>query len=214
VSQWLTDPAAWTDSVLPSVGRLLLGWSMAAGVGIGLGTIIGLSRRARAYVEPTIHFLRAIPPPALLPLFIVLLGIDDGMKVAMIAFGATWPILLNTGDAVASVDPLHRATSRVYRLGRRLELTRVILPSAAPGILAGLRISLSISVILMVISEMVATVDGIGFQLVQAQRSFRGVDVWSTILLLGLLGYGLNGVLGAIERRVLAGHRAPDAVRA
>lgn len=204
---WASDPEAWLESLVPSLARLLVGWLAAVVIGISVGVLIGLSALARDFVNPIVQFLRAIPPPALLPLFIVLLGIGDGMKAAMIAFGVVWPILLNTADGVASVEQLQRETGRVYRIGFRDELTRIILPSAAPKIFAGLRVSLSIAVILMVISEMVATVNGVGFELVQAQRGFRTLDVWATIVLLGLLGYTLNAILGAIEGHVLSWHR-------
>jgi ABC-type nitrate/sulfonate/bicarbonate transport system permease component len=200
---WVTDPDAWTRSLLPSLARLLAGWLGAVVVGVALGTALGLSARARDYVDPVVQFLRSIPPPALLPLFIVLLGIGDAMKVTMILFGVVWPILLNTVDGVSSVDALHRETARVYRLPFREELRHVLLPAAAPKIFAGLRISLSIAVILMVISEMVATVNGVGFELVQAQRSFRVLDVWATIVLLGVIGYALNAVLATVQARVL-----------
>ncbi len=204
---WIANPAAWTESIGPSLGRLIAGWLGAVAVGVALGTIIGLSRAAREYAGPTIHFLRAIPPPALLPLFIVLLGIGDGMKVVMIGFGAIWPILLNTADGVASVDRLQRDTGRAFRIAPADRLVRIVLPAAAPRIFAGLRVSLSIAVILMVLSEMAATVNGVGFELVQAQRSFRTLDVWAIIVLLGVIGYGLNAILALIEGRVLAWHR-------
>lgn len=200
---WVTDPEAWTRSLLPSLARLLAGWLGAVVVGVTIGTALGLSARARDYVDPTVQFLRSIPPPALLPLFIVLLGIGDAMKVTMILFGVVWPILLNTVDGVSSVDPLHRETARVYRLPFGEELRHVLLPAAAPKIFAGLRISLSIAVILMVISEMVATVNGVGFELVQAQRGFRSLDVWATIVLLGVIGYALNAILATVQARVL-----------
>lgn len=205
--RWIADPEAWLRSLLPSMARLLIGWLAAVVVGIAVGTAIGLSARARDYVDPIVQFLRAIPPPALLPLFIVLLGIGDVMKVAMILFGVVWPILINTADGVGSVEQLHRDTGRVYRIGFRDELTRIVLPSAAPRIFAGLRVSLSIAVILMVISEIVATVNGVGFDLVQAQRSFRSLDVWATIVLLGIIGYTLNAVLATVEGRALSWHR-------
>jgi ABC-type nitrate/sulfonate/bicarbonate transport system permease component len=205
--KWLSDPDAWFRSLWPSLARLLSGWFAAVIVGVLVGVLIGLSARARDYVNPIIQFLRAIPPPALLPLFIVLLGIGDAMKATMILFGVVWPILLNTADGVSSVEPLQRETGRVYRIGFRDELLRIILPSASPKIFAGLRVSLSIAVILMVISELVATVNGVGFELVQAQRSFRSLDVWATIVLLGVIGYTLNAILGLVEARVLSWHR-------
>ncbi len=204
---WVTDPDSWTRSLVPSLARLLAGWLGAVVIGVVLGTALGLSARARDYVGPIIHFLRSIPPPALLPLFIVLLGIGDAMKVTMIAFGVVWPILLNTADGVGSVEPLHRDTGRVYHVGARDRLLRIILPGAAPMIFAGLRVSLSIAVILMVVSEMIATVNGVGFELLQAQRTFRSLDVWATIVLLGVIGYGLNALLTAVERPILRWHR-------
>jgi ABC-type nitrate/sulfonate/bicarbonate transport system permease component len=204
---WIANPPAWVESLLPSLGRLLAGWLGAVVIGVAVGTLIGLSERARDYVDPIVQFLRAIPPPALLPLGIVLLGIGDAMKVVMIGFGVIWPILLNTVDGVGSVEPLHRETGRAYRIGAMDELLRIVLPSAAPKIFAGLRVSLSIAVILMVISEMVATVNGVGFELVQAQRSFRTLDVWAGIVLLGIIGYALNAVLAVIEGQMLTWHR-------
>lgn len=206
-SAWAADPAAWGSAIVPSLARLLAGWAMAVVAGVVIGTLIGLSATARDYLGPAISFLRAIPPPALLPLFIVLLGIGDGMKAAVIAFGAVWPILLNTADGVASVDPLQRDTARAYRIGFLDELLRIVLPAAAPKIFAGLRISLSIAVILMVISEMIATVDGVGFALVQAQRSFRTLDVWAAIVVLGIIGFSLNAALAVVEGRALRWHR-------
>ena len=204
--RWLVEPSAWTASVLPSLARLLAGWLAAVAAGVAVGVLLGRSRPAREVVEPLAAFVRAIPPPALVPLFIATLGIGDTMKTALIGVGVVWPILLNTADGVSSVEPLHRATARVYRIGLADELLRVVLPSAAPRIFAGLRVSLSIAVILMVISEMVATVDGIGFELVQAQRTFRALDAWATVLLLGLLGATLNALLGIVEARALRWH--------
>lgn len=204
---WAVNPEAWSGSVAPSVARLLVGWLAAVVVGVGIGTLIGLSGTARDVVGPLVAFLRSIPPPALVPLFIVLLGIGDGMKVAMIGFGVVWPILLNTADGVASVEPLQRDTGHLFRVAGVDQLRRIALPAAGPSIFAGLRISLSMAVILMVISEMVATVDGVGFALVQAQRSFRTLDVWAAILALGVIGYGMNALLAAVEARIVAWHR-------
>jgi ABC-type nitrate/sulfonate/bicarbonate transport system permease component len=206
-NNWLTNPAFLGGHLAPSLGRLLAGWVAAAVLGIAIGTLMGLSTRLNDYLDPIAQFLRAIPPPALLPLFIVLLGIGDPMKVTMILFGVIWPIILNTIDGVRSVDSLHLDTARIFAVSRRDVLLRVILPSAGPKIFAGLRVSLSIAIILMVISEMVATINGIGFTLVQAQRNFRTLDVWAGILMLGLLGYGLNAVLTLVERRVLRWQR-------
>lgn len=199
--------AALSEDVVPSLVRLLVGWALAVVVGVLLGLAIGTVRGLAAYLDPSIHFVRAIPPPVLIPAFIVLLGIGDQMKVVLIAVGVVWPILLNTIDGVRSVDDTQRQTGRIYGIRRSRQLTHIVLPAAAPKIFAGLRVSLSLALILMVISEMYAATDGIGFFVVTAQRSFRLLDMWAGIFLLGVLGYLLNAILLAVEQRTLAWHR-------
>jgi ABC-type nitrate/sulfonate/bicarbonate transport system permease component len=198
--EWSTT---WSANISPSLERLLSGFLLAAAIGIGAGVLIGRSRTLGDYVEPIIHFVRAIPPPALLPLFIVLLGIDDNMKIALIATGVLPPILLNTIDGLRSVDTLYFDTAEAFRIPRRQRFTHVILPATAPKIFAGLRISMSIAVILMVISELYAATDGIGFRILRAQRQFKMVDLWAGLVVLGMLGAVLNGALTVVERRVL-----------
>jgi ABC-type nitrate/sulfonate/bicarbonate transport system permease component len=211
---WLSGPAtaafltpAFRSDLLPSLERLLAGWLLAAVAGIALGTAIALVRNLADYLDPMVEFLRSLPPPALIPPFLVVLGIGSGMKVVLIAVGVVWPILLNTIDGVRTVDPTLLDTGRAFRVGRLRRLTMIVLPAAAPKIFAGLRLALSLSLILMVISEMVAASAGIGFQIVQAQRSFAITQMWAGILLLGVLGYALNSGLLLVERRALAWHR-------
>jgi ABC-type nitrate/sulfonate/bicarbonate transport system permease component len=202
---------AWDQvrgDLVPSFTRLALGWLLAAVVGIGAGVVIGRARNLADYVDPLVHFLRAIPPPVLIPAFMILLGQGDTMKVALIAFGVVWPILLNTIDGVRSVDQVQLDTARIYGVVARQRLTHIVLPAATPKIFAGLRISLAIALILMVLSEMVGSVDGIGFGILQAQRSFQYVTMWAGILVLGVAGYAMNVGFLRIERRVLAWHRA------
>ncbi|HWM19412.1 MAG TPA: ABC transporter permease [Ilumatobacteraceae bacterium] len=197
----------WSENLRPSLTRLLAGYLIAAALAIAAGIMIGRSRRLGDYVEPVIDFVRAIPPPALLPLFLVLLGIGDSMKIALIATGVFPPILLNSIDGVRSIDPLYLDTANVFRISRLHRVTHVILPSAAPKIFAGLRISLSIAVILMVISELIAATNGVGFRILQSQRQFLMVDLWAGLVVLGVIGAGLNAGLSVIERRVLRWER-------
>lgn len=202
-SDWLTDGATWQDNIIPSVIRLLYGFFLASVVSIALGLAIGRSRFLGELLEPAIHFLRAIPPPALLPLFLIIFGIDDLQKVALIALGVAPPILLNTIDGARSVEMLHLETAEAYQIGRFDRITRVIFPAAAPKIFAGLRVSMSLAIILMVISELVAARDGLGFRIIQASRNFAYVDLWAGLVVLGLLGVLLNAALTVVERYVL-----------
>jgi ABC-type nitrate/sulfonate/bicarbonate transport system permease component len=190
--------------VLPSVGRLFAGLTVAVVLGILAGVAIGLSRGLRAFAEPVLEFFRAIPPPIMVPVLVLFFGIDTTMKVVVIAFGTLWPILLNTVEGVRGLDPVLRDTARAYRLGRLALLTKLILPGAAPQIVTGARQGLSIGIILMVISEMFAAKDGLGFSIVQFQRSFAVPEMWSGVILLGLLGLLLAQIFRIVTDRILA----------
>jgi ABC-type nitrate/sulfonate/bicarbonate transport system permease component len=206
---WLFERVG--SDVVPSLERLFLGYAIAVVVAVAVGIPLGLSPTARRATSPIVEFLRAIPPPALLPFAIVVLGVGNSGKVFLIAFVCLWPVLLNTIDGVTGIDPTLRETARVYGVGGRDRLRRIVLPAASPQIFAGMRTSLSLSLILMVISEMVASTNGIGFFVLQSQRSFAIPEMWSGILLLGLLGYALNLIFVLVERRVLAWHRGARA---
>ena len=206
---WLFERVG--SDVVPSLVRMGLGFAIAVVVGVALGLLLGLSRRARRAAAPIVEFLRAIPPPALLPFAILVIGVGDSMKVSIIAFVCLWPILLNTIDGVTGVDPTLDETTRVYGVSWQDRLWRVMLPAASPQIFAGMRTSLSLALILMVISEMVASTNGIGYFVLQSQRTFAIPEMWSGILLLGILGYVLNGALVLVEKRVLGWHRGARA---
>ncbi|OXM64977.1 ABC transporter permease [Amycolatopsis vastitatis] len=208
---WFTGPASQlflTDTVFvdvfPSLGRMLGGWVLAAVVGIVLGVLIGRSARALDYVGPLFAFFRSIPPPTLIPVFGVLFGLSSGMQLGSIIFGAVWPVLLNAVDGVRSVDQVKVETARSFRTPRGYWLGMVVLPAAAPKIFAGLRVSLSISLLLMVISELVGAYHGIGRSLMNAQQDFEFPTMWAWLVLLGILGYVFNTIFLAAERRVLA----------
>ncbi|MEU7005026.1 ABC transporter permease [Nonomuraea sp. NPDC046570] len=202
---FLTD-AAYAD-LLPSMGRLLTGWSIAAVAGILLGVALGRSRTFSQYIDPLLQFGRAVPPPMLITVFIAMFQMGTQMQLVTIVFGVIWPVLLNSVEGARSVDAKFLDSAVVFGLTRVQRLTRVILPAAAPKISAGLRLSLSLALILMVISELVGSTDGIGRHLLLSQRRFELADMWAGILLLGVLGIILNAVFLAVERRVLAWHR-------
>ncbi|MBQ0852171.1 ABC transporter permease [Streptomyces sp. BH-SS-21] len=214
-----TFPDVWTgerlrEDVLPSVLRLSAGYACAAVAGVALGTVIGSYRRVRAVCEPVLEFLRAVPPPVLVPVIMLFAGIGDTMKVVVIASGCVWPILLNTVEGVRAVDPVMSETARSYGITGVARLRYLVLPAASPQIFAGLRQALSIGIILMVISEMFAASNGLGFTIVQFQRGFAIPDMWTGILLLGLLGFVLSVVFRLVERRALGWyHGARDASR-
>lgn len=201
------------DDVLPSVVRLFLGYALALVLGIGIGVAVGLSRTVRALCEPVLEFLRAIPPPVLIPILILFAGIGDPMMVLAIISGCLWPILLNTVEGVRSVDEVLADTCRSYRVGGLARLRHLVLRSASPQIVAGARQALSIGIILMVISEMVAATSGLGFSIVQFQRGFAIPEMWSGVLLLGLLGVALSLLFRLAEHRALRWYHGIRAIQ-
>ncbi|TQL41946.1 ABC-type nitrate/sulfonate/bicarbonate transport system permease component [Homoserinimonas aerilata] len=188
---------------LPSIMRLFVGLVATIVLGIGLGILIGSIRWLRSLTEPILEFFRAIPPPVLVPLFMLLIGINDQMKILVIISGAIWPVLLNTVEGVRAVDEVLNDTSRTYGIHGFSRLRYLVLPAASPQIMAGVRQSLSIGLILMVISEMFGSSSGLGFTIVLFQRTFAIPEMWSGIAVLGLIGIALSLISKGIERKVL-----------
>ena len=205
VETWLGD--AFLVDVLPSLGRLLTGIAIAIVGGIAIGLLVGSVRWLRSLVEPVFEFFRAVPPPMLIPLLALALGIGDGAKVLVIVAGAIWPVLLNTVEGVRAVDALQRETARSYQLSLWRRTFSLVLPSAAPQIMAGVRQSLSIALILMVISEMSASSSGIGYQILVFQTNYQYAEMWSGVLLLGLIGLALAVLFQLAERWALGWYR-------
>jgi len=193
----------WRADVLPSLARLGAGYAASCVLGITLGLLIGRTRWLLHLTEPVLEFARAVPPPVLVPVIMLVAGIGDTMKTAVIVSGCIWPILLNTIAGVRSADAVQLDTAAAFGLGRTRTLTSVVLPAASPRIVTGMRQSLAIGLILMVISEMFAAQSGLGFAIVQFQRSYAIPAMWSGILLLGCLGVALAALFNLFDRAVL-----------
>jgi ABC-type nitrate/sulfonate/bicarbonate transport system permease component len=194
--------------VVPSLERIGLGFAIAVLAGVAIGIPLGLSRWARSAAMPHIEYWRAIPPPALLPISIVLLhSIGNLQKVTFIAFFCLFPVLLNTIDGVRGIEPTLVETARSYGIPRHQRIRRIVLPAALPQIVAGMRNSLALAVIMMVLSEYFSSTSGVGYVLLISKNTFQLVPMWAAILLIGVLGYVLNLVFLLAERRMLAWHR-------
>jgi len=211
---WLSGPSyrlflgdGVFKDIVPSLSRLLSGWTIAVVIGVSLGALVGRSQALRDLVDPVLQFLRAIPGPALVPAFLILLGTETTMRVTLIAFGSVWPILLNTIEGVRTVDPLQLDTAKSFKLPPVARFTQIILPAALPKIMAGAKVSLSLAVILMVVSELVAATNGIGYRILDAQIMLLLPDLWCSIVLLALMGFGLNAIFERVEQHVLHWHR-------
>jgi ABC-type nitrate/sulfonate/bicarbonate transport system permease component len=212
-TQWFSGPASrlWVgdpliDAVGPSLARVVPAFVGGAAAGILLGVAIGLVRVVREVVYPVVHFLRAIPSAAKIPLFIVLLGIGDEMKMWVIAVAVSFPVLINTVDGVRGVEPVLLDVCRIHRVPRWRRVLGVVLPAATPQVFAGLRVATAVAFIVMIVVEMTAATNGIGYLILYAQRQFRFLDMWAGLILLAVLGYLLNIGLSWLERRVLGWH--------
>jgi ABC-type nitrate/sulfonate/bicarbonate transport system permease component len=185
---------------LGTVERMICGWLLASLLGIAMGTIIGTSSAARAYFQPTLEFLRPLPASAFVPVAIALFGLSEAMALGVVAFGALWPMLLATVHGFAAVEPRLYEVSDVLGLSKLSFIVKIGLPSSMPDILAGMRLSLTISLVLAVLSEMLTGQDGLGTWILQASRSFRAPDLYAGIILLALLGYISAQIIGLAER--------------
>ena len=194
--------------VVPSLIRIAAGFALAVILGLIIGVPLGLSRWGRLLAMPHIEWLRAMPPPAMLPISILLLhSIGDRQKISFIAFFCLFPILLNTIDGVRGIDPNLIETTRSYGIRGFEQIRRVVLPAALPQIFAGLRTSLSLAVIIMVLTEYFSSTNGVGYVLLISKNTFQLAPMWAAIVLIGVLGYLLNLMLILVEHRVLAWHR-------
>jgi ABC-type nitrate/sulfonate/bicarbonate transport system permease component len=201
IDNWIGP--AFVDEVLPSLYRLAIGIVASIVAGIAVGTVVGLQPWLRELTEPVLEFFRAIPPPVLIPVVMLLLGITDTMKIAVIVAGAVWPILLNTIEGVRGTDSVMTETADAFRITWWQRLWFLVLPAASPRIMTGVRQGLSVALILMVISEMFASSSGLGYRIVYFQRNYLIAESWSGIVLLGLTGVLLAVIFGFVERRIL-----------
>jgi ABC-type nitrate/sulfonate/bicarbonate transport system permease component len=207
--------ATWWDLIVsgellgelvPSLWRMFAGYFVGVALGVLVGLLMGYVRFFYTLLEPITEVLRPIPSPAYLPIVILFLGIDDEMKIFMIAFASFFPVLLNTYSGVRSVDPVQLQTARTFGVSGWQLLWQIVLPASSPYIFTGMRVSLAVALIVMVISEMVAASSGIGYFILSAQRGFKIREMFAGVLTLAALGYILNRLFLMIENRVLAWH--------
>ena len=183
--------------------RFFLGYLAAACLAVSLGALLGHFRLLHSYLETVIEFLRPMPSVAIIPVAILALGIGDGMIIAVTIYASLWPILINTIDGVRHIDTTLIDTGRTFGLGRREILWRVILPAASPYIVTGLRIGLSIALILVTTAEMIAGSKGLGFFILDEERSMNSRNMYAGVIIVSLLGYLLNRLFLALEGRAL-----------
>lgn len=205
VGELLVDPT-FLLVILATMQAWAVGLVICIAVAVTLGVILGSSNAAYSASRAIIEFFRPIPSVALIPVAMLVLGNDIEMKVGLVIFSAAWPILFNTIYGMHDVDPIAKLTARSFGRGRIATLFSVSLPSAAPFIFTGIRISASVAFIVVVSAEYFAGAsDGLGRWLLEARSTGNRADlVYAATIIAGLLGLAINGVLVLIERRFLA----------
>ncbi|MGJ3192281.1 ABC transporter permease [Paenarthrobacter sp. FR1] len=199
------DPAFW-GTIGQTFAMMLTGLLVAAIAGISLGILMGLSNAAFAALDPSIQFLRPVPPVVLLPLVLLVVGPTTTLGVILAAFTAVWPILVQTLVGVRGVDPVALETVRAMRLPWHMRQTSVILPSALPNIATGIRIAASSALMLAIGVGLLAGAPGLGRSILTAQQSGDGTMVFAIIIWSGLLGLATNALLTTGERRLTRNH--------
>lgn len=193
----------FTDNVIPSLGRLMAAWLLAAAIGVSLGVLLALSRSAYDYVKPFLDLMRSIPSPALIPVFMVVLGLGNAMRISVITFVAVWPVLINTVEGVRGIDRIQFETAEAFNMGRLAQLRHIVIPGSSPQVIAGLRVALSLALNLLVLSELVASSNGLGFFVQRSQDLFALADMWSGVTLIVVIGLLLNVGFVKLEQRLL-----------
>jgi NitT/TauT family transport system permease protein len=205
LGSWWQDLASGTipAQLLPSLRRILFGLGLAIAIGMPLGLLMGVNRLAYRMLEPITELIRPIPSAAYIPVAILFLGLGDEMKLFVITLASVFPILLNTYSGVKGIDPVLIDTGRTLGTPRVSILCKIVIPASLPSALTGIRISLGIALIVAVVSEMISGNNGLGYFIIDKQRTFRVSEVFAGILTLGVLGYVLNLIFLQIERRLL-----------
>jgi sulfonate transport system permease protein len=186
-----------------TLSRMAWGWFVASLLGVILGALISSSDLVRRMTHPLLEFMRPLPASAIIPVAILAFGLSSTMSTAVIAFGSIWPVLLASVQGFSAVDERLREVASVMRLSTLERFVKVNLPSAMPGILAGARVGLSVALILAVVTEMQASLTGIGQNILMAQRSFKTPDLYAGVVVLGAIGFVTSAAIQAVENRVL-----------
>lgn len=193
-----------------ALGETMLAWAIglaiAFGLALALGVVIGSVPFLRAATTSTIEFLRPIPSVALIPLAVLLYGTTLGSTLMLVVYASFWQVLIQVLYGVADIDPVARDTARTYRLGRLEQARFLMLPTALPYIMTGLRLAAAVALILAITAELVIGSPGIGREIETARSSGAAPTVYALVVIAGFVGIAINLLVRGVERRVLAWH--------
>jgi ABC-type nitrate/sulfonate/bicarbonate transport system permease component len=190
-------------SLAATLRRAAIGYAAGSVVGIGLGILLGKSRLLRIALLPLIEIIRPIPTPAVIPPLILFLGVDDALKIFIISLSSFFPVFTNTYAGVAAIDDTLIQTARTFRTSWERTLRSVLLPATMPAIAAGLRTATGLTLVVAVVSEMIAGSSGIGYYLVEMQYALRPDLMYAAVMYLAITGYALNRIFLVLEARFI-----------
>jgi len=191
-----------TEHLTSSIGRALAGFAVAVVLAVPLGVLIGWYRPVADFLNPILEIFRNTAALALLPVFVLILGIGETSKVALVIYACTFPILLNTISAVRTVDPLLVKSARSMGISSPVVFRKVVLPASVPMIFTGIRMAAASSILVLIAAEMVGAKAGLGYQITAAQLNFQIPEMYAGIIVIAVVGLVFNGVLVTAERRL------------
>ena len=203
---WLISGELLRDAT-GSLGRVLMGFFLGALLALPLGLVMGSSLTAHRWCNPLMQVLRPIPPIAYIPLAILWFGLGNPPAIFLIVIGAFFPVLVNTIAGVRQVDSIYLRAARNLGAGPRVIFLRVILPAAAPYILTGMRVGIGTAFIVVIVSEMIAVNNGLGFRILEARENFWSDKIIAGMFTIGLIGLAIDIVMNKTNNHLLRWHR-------
>jgi ABC-type nitrate/sulfonate/bicarbonate transport system permease component len=195
------------ENFLFTMERTFLGFFLSVIVSVPLGLIIGSSKKIYRLLEPTIEVFRPLPPVALIPVFILLLGINNLMFVLFVGFGCSWPILINTIDGVLSIEPAYFDVAKIFKMKKRKVFAQITFPASSPFIMSGLRVSILLALLLTVVIEMTSAYNGLGWSTIFAQQLSDVKMLYGEIFLIAMIGFSLNVLFVRVENHLMRWHK-------
>jgi len=192
---------------LGSLYRVVVGFAVGAGLALPLGLAMGASRGVYAWMNPLVQLLRPIPPIAYIPLSILWFGLGNPPAIFLIALGAFFPVLMNTIAGVRQVDGIYLRAARNLGASGPTMFLRVILPAAVPYILTGMRIGIGTAFIVVIVSEMIAVNNGLGFRILEAREYFWSDKIIAGMITIGILGLAIDAGMNKLNNYLLRWHR-------
>jgi ABC-type nitrate/sulfonate/bicarbonate transport system permease component len=189
--------------LLYTVALFVVGYAIASILGVAIGVAMGTSETLYGLFEPLVEILRPIPKSALVPVLFLFLGIGKATMITVVVLAAVFPVLISTLQGVRGLDPVLLETARTFQTSRMRTIVSIVLPASLPMILAGMRVALGLGLVLVILAEMLAGEDGVGFRILDLQRSFQIRDMFAWIFVLVALGGGLMMLFDWVERRLV-----------